>query len=40
MKRELMEWWKEEVKGLDVDALREKSLLAVKTFKTIKLVVW
>ena len=40
MQRELLEWWREQVRGVDVETLREKSLLAVKTFKTIKQVIW
>ena len=40
MQRELLEWWREQVRDVDVETLREKSLLAVKTFKTIKQVIW
>lgn len=36
MQHEIMTWWAEQVRNTDTTALQEKSLLAVKTFKTIK----
>lgn len=40
IKNELTDFWMNEIKELDTTAVREKSLAFVKTFKTIKAVIW
>ena len=34
------DWWTNENKGLNAEAVRQKSLDMVKTFKTVKKVIW
>ena len=40
IKKELTDFWMNEIKDLDTNSVREKSLAFVKTFKTIKAVIW